>query len=294
MQDDFSYTWTPDGNDPKAKNVVFGPYRCKVTFPNGEWGMFGRGGGIDALKGVRNFGDSDTSRPCIMVGNFCDFSSSTTLLTGGEHCNDRVINSAFPYFPVARILGKRSTPPIEGCYTRGPITIGSNVVVSSGATILSGVTVGDGAVIGADSVVTKDVPPYGIVAGNPARLIRYRVEEKYIDALLDIAWWNWATSFLAHHIPAIHGLEPKEFIEYCAGLAPSRPADDEGVLLFRLDKSGEKSALVFTGAEMAGQLISELPPRFLEYIMQSNTPLTQPVTICPNIFSLCGLTSAKA
>lgn len=289
MQDDISYTWRPDSSNPKGKNVIFSPYRCKVTFPGGEWGIFGRGGGLDAIKCVRTFDDTDTSQPCIVVGNFCDFSSSITLLTGGEHCNNQVINSAFPYFPLARNMAKQAQPSFSPCYSRGMLKIGSNVVISMGVTVLSGVTIGDGAVIGAGSVVTKDVPPYAIVAGNPARLIRYRVEEKYIDDLLRIAWWDWATSFLAQEMLNIHALGSKEFVEYCAGITPLMPADEDGTLLFRMDSRGENSQLIFTGAEMKGKLIPELPPRFLEYIMQLNAPLTQAVNVCPNLFSVCGL-----
>src|SRR5262249_15943925 len=66
------------------------------------------------------------------------------------------------------------------------------VWIGYGAMILSGVTVGDGAVVGAGAVVTKPVPPYAIVGGNPAKLIRYRVREDQIQMLQKIAWWNWS------------------------------------------------------------------------------------------------------
>lgn len=289
MQKDISYTWKSDGSNPKGKYVILGPYRCKVTFPGGQWGVFGRGGGLDAIKSVKTFDDTDLSAPCITTGHFCDVSSSVALLTGGEHHNDRVINAAFLYFPLAGNLVKQTGAKFEHSRARGPITIGSNVVISMNVTVLSGVSIGDGAVIGAGSVVTKDVPPYAIVAGNPARVIRYRVAEEYIDDLLRIAWWDWDTSFLAQHMPAIHAMGPKEFIEYCSGLTPPAPADGDGTLLFSLDRRKEESVLIFNGAEWKGRLIQELPPRFLEYIMQLDEPLSRPASICPNLFTLCGL-----
>lgn len=292
MLDDVSYTWIPDGTNPNAKNAIFGPYRCKVAFSKGEWGIFGRGVGMDAIKGVITFGDTDTNAPCITVGNFCDFSAYIALLAGGEHFNNRVINAAFSGYPLALRKAGDLKIALPASYSRGTITIGSNVVVSRGATVLSGVSIGDGAVIGAGSVVTKDVPPYAIVAGNPARLIRYRVEEKYIEDLLRIAWWNWGVSFIAQQMTAIHSLSAKDFIAYCAGLEPVMPADEGGTLLFRLDKRGDGSVLAFTGAEMHGRLIPALPPRFLEYIAQSNTPIGVPITICPNLFTVCGLNPA--
>ena len=75
--------------------------------------------------------------------------------------------------------------------TRGDVIIGNDVWIGYGATILSGVSIGDGAAIGACSLVVKDVPPYAIVAGNPAQVIRYRFDEETIHKLLKIRWWDW-------------------------------------------------------------------------------------------------------
>ncbi|WP_308462078.1 CatB-related O-acetyltransferase [Mesorhizobium sp. INR15] len=75
--------------------------------------------------------------------------------------------------------------------SKGPIRIGNDVWIGRRAIILSGVTIGDGAVIGAGAVVSKDVPPYAVVVGNPAALVRYRFNSGQIASLLEIRWWDW-------------------------------------------------------------------------------------------------------
>lgn len=74
---------------------------------------------------------------------------------------------------------------------KGDIKIGNDVWVGAKSTIMSGVTIGDGAVIGAGSTITKDVPPFAIVVGNPGRIVKYRFTEEQIENLLKISWWDW-------------------------------------------------------------------------------------------------------
>jgi acetyltransferase-like isoleucine patch superfamily enzyme len=74
---------------------------------------------------------------------------------------------------------------------KGNIHVGSDVWIGAKSTIMSGVTIGDGAIIGSTSTVAKDVPPYAIVVGNPARVVKYRFTQAQIDGLLQIQWWNW-------------------------------------------------------------------------------------------------------
>ena len=74
---------------------------------------------------------------------------------------------------------------------KGDIKVGNDVWIGATSTIMSGITIGDGAIIGAGSMVTKDVPPFAIVAGNPSKIVKYRFTEEQIEKLLQISWWDW-------------------------------------------------------------------------------------------------------
>jgi virginiamycin A acetyltransferase len=142
----------------------------------------------------------------LCVGRFCSMAENVVILLGGEHHVDWV--STYPF----NILFTDATVFSGHPHTKGDVVIGNDVWIGRDALILSGVTVGDGSVIGARSVVTHDVPPYAIVAGNPARLVRFRFSEHTCEALQQIAWWNWPLSKIKEAWPLLLSQDIEEFI----------------------------------------------------------------------------------
>lgn len=125
--------------------------------------------------------DSDKK---LIVGNYCSIAAGVEILLGGEHRYETISTYPFGSFhPDLRSL--------DHFRSKGHVVIGSDVWIGRNVTILSGVTVGHGAVIAAGSLVAKDVPPYALVGGNPAKLIKYRFTPIQIEKLLNIAWWDW-------------------------------------------------------------------------------------------------------
>jgi len=141
----------------------------------------------------------------IHVGRYCSIAPKVVIATGGEHYLDKVST-----YPFDNLLLHASNPTRS--YRRKPNTrIGSDVWVGQGAHILGGCTVGHGAVIGAKSVVSRDIPPFSIVVGNPSTIIRRRFKEKICNDLLEISWWNWPADKIRRYQEDFN-LDPEEFI----------------------------------------------------------------------------------
>lgn len=144
----------------------------------------------------------------LKVGAFCSIADGVTIFLGGNHRVDWITTYPFTTFRESA-LGITGHPA-----TRGNVEIGNDVWIAAGVTILSGVKVGNGAVIGAHSVVTKDIPAYGVVAGNPARFIRLRFTQSEIADLEKVAWWDWPDSELDVVMPYLLSGDVAALVKY--------------------------------------------------------------------------------
>jgi len=120
----------------------------------------------------------------LKIGKFCSIAADVKIILGGNHRYDWITT-----YPLNKIFGV--FPKIHEIASKGDVIIGNDVWIGNGAIILSGIEIGDGAVIGAGAVVTKNVEPYTIVAGNPAKELKKRFDSNTIQKLREIEWWNW-------------------------------------------------------------------------------------------------------
>jgi acetyltransferase-like isoleucine patch superfamily enzyme len=127
------------------------------------------------------------------IGKFCAISWDVTINAISHPINHLTI-SAFPYVPYVGNFVSTRVQKYEKVYIKNDVWIGANCV------IMPGVIIGNGAVIGAGSVVTKDVPDYAVVAGVPAKIIKYRFEAEKIEQLLKLEWWNLSKDILKDNI----------------------------------------------------------------------------------------------
>lgn len=171
---------------PKTPQYQFG----KGTYANGKLDIFPQEG-----KTLR-------------VGAYCSFAGGVKIFLGGEHRTDWV--TTFPF----NVLWDQAKSIPGHPASKGDVIIGNDVWVGDGALILSGVNIGDGAVIGARSVVTRDVPPYCIVAGNPAKFIKKRFDDDVIERLLRVKWWRWNEDEIVKALPLMLSDNIEAFLDY--------------------------------------------------------------------------------
>ncbi len=186
-----------------------------ITNPNiivGDFTMYN-----DFVRDPRDFEKNNVlyhypiNRDRLIMGKFCSIACGAKFLfTSANHTQKSLSTYPFPIFFDEWDL---DVEDITSAWDRkGDIIIGNDVWIGYEAVIMSGVTIGDGAIIGARSVVTKDIPPYTIVGGVPARQIRRRFSEETIAALLELKWWNWPREKIARKIEAIKNGDMKALV----------------------------------------------------------------------------------
>ena len=136
----------------------------------------------------------------LTIGSFCSIANSVSIFLGGNHRSDWTTT-----FPFGHVFQEELGRYEIGGHpkTNGDVTIGSDVWLGSKATIMSGVTIGPGAVVAANSHVVKDVAPYEIVGGNPARPIKLRFDDEIIELLLQLAWWDLPVEVIRQIVPTL-------------------------------------------------------------------------------------------
>ena len=138
----------------------------------------------------------------LQIGKFCSIACGAKFLfNSANHTLSSLSTYPFPLFFEEWGLEKKDVT--NAWDNKGDIVIGNDVWIGYEAVVLAGVTIGDGAIIGTRAVVTKNVPPYTIVGGVPAKPIKKRFSEEAISALLEIQWWNWSKERIARNIGAI-------------------------------------------------------------------------------------------
>lgn len=142
----------------------------------------------------------------LRIWKYCSIAGGIQILLGGNHRPDWVTTYPFNFLDTDYRYIKGHPD------SKGDVNIGNDVWLGQNCVILSGVTIGDGACIAAHAVVTKNVPPYGIIAGNPGRLVKMRFDERIVEALLEIKWWNWDHESVRKHIPLLLSDDIDNFI----------------------------------------------------------------------------------
>ena len=185
-------------NVVKNPNIIVGDYTYYDDFENVE----------NFEKNVKYLFDFVGDK--LIIGKFCMIASDVKfIMNGANHLTDSL--STYPF----AIFGKGWESAMEGKNypKKGNINIGNDVWIGYNATIMAGVTIGDGAIIATNSTVIKDVEPYSIVGGNPAKEIKKRFSKEVITKLLALQWWNWDVEKITRNIQNLTDSEIEKIIE---------------------------------------------------------------------------------
>jgi len=145
----------------------------------------------------------------LVIGRYCALAAGVRFVMPGANHAD-LGPSTFPFGIFGEPWAERTMDLVMGGQSRGDTVVGNDVWIGYGALVMPGVTIGHGAVVAAGSLVATDVPPYAIVGGNPARVIRMRYEPEDVERLLRAAWWDWPVELVTEHARTIMSGTPAE------------------------------------------------------------------------------------
>ncbi|QIH07589.1 MULTISPECIES: type B chloramphenicol O-acetyltransferase [unclassified Pseudomonas] len=174
----------------------------QVTHPNIQVGRYSYYSGYyhgHSFDECARYLPPDEGVDRLIVGSFCSIGSGAAFIMAGNqgHRNEWVSTFPFYWMPEEPAFAGAQ----NGYESAGDTVIGNDVWIGSEAIIMPGVKVGDGAVIGTRALVTRDVEPYAIIGGNPAKTLRMRFDECTVQMLLEMKWWDWSTDQLKDVMP---------------------------------------------------------------------------------------------
>ncbi|MFD9705415.1 CatB-related O-acetyltransferase [Lentzea sp. NPDC059081] len=148
----------------------------------------------------------------LVIGRYCALAEGVRfIMSGANHRTDGV--STFPFTIFGGVWGEKTLDIALGAASRGDTVVGNDVWIGYQALIMPGVRIGNGAIIASGSVVVSDVPAYGVVGGNPARLLKKRYGDDEIALLERTAWWDWPVEKVTEHVRVIMAGTPAELAE---------------------------------------------------------------------------------
>jgi phosphonate metabolism protein (transferase hexapeptide repeat family) len=179
---------------------------------------------LDIAMGDYSYVVNDAQITYTTIGKFCSIAAMTRI-NPGNHPMHRASQAHFTYRASAYFEGESDDAEFFEWRREHRVHIGHDVWIGHGAIVLPGRCIGTGAVVAAGAIVTKDVPAYTIVAGNPARPIRQRFPEAITSRLAELAWWDWNHEALRRALPDFRKLEIEDFLaKYEAAAGPARAA----------------------------------------------------------------------